>query len=253
MFIKTGSIGFLLAVFVFQSSLWSDGTEEDRIDEMRRRGVLFYLPFESSAEAAICVGSGQPWAQQSLSFIPGRIGRALRLKNVPARYVKKTDGSVVKDGSATSTQTAPLDLLLLLMIPIDLFLAWMTRGQVEIIIILVAFAGVVTFIAFSFSHLTVQDEGDAVAIRYWPLPVFNKLVPYVEMMSDEAGRSLIIDGWDIHYVSCRVGLITFGVSTARSFTFGNGSFCIGLIDVDNLTAFLQSKIKDTSPGGHDDS
>ena len=99
----------------------------------------------------------------------------------------------------------------------------------------------------------MQDEGDAVAIRYGPLPVFNKLVPYDEMTSVKAGRSLIIDGWASITFPGGVGHITFGVSTARSFTFGNGSFCIGLIDVDNLTAFLQSKIKDTSPGGHDDS
>lgn len=69
---------------------------------LRERGVLFYVPFEGSPDAAIAMGRAGPWAQRALSFVPGKIGQALHVRSEEARYVTDGQGKVVKDTSGQS-------------------------------------------------------------------------------------------------------------------------------------------------------
>ena len=52
-----------------------------------------------------------------------------------------------------------------------------------------------------FRTLTVRDEGDLLAVRYGPLPMFSKTIRYSEIESIEPDRTKVVDGWGIHW--CR--------------------------------------------------
>src|SRR5262245_4538271 len=60
-------------------------------------------------------------------------------------------------------------------------------------------AGVVMFLlAASFHHLTVEDQGDRLAIRFGPLSLFRRSVRYDGIVRVERGRTTNLDGWGIH-------------------------------------------------------
>jgi hypothetical protein len=51
----------------------------------------------------------------------------------------------------------------------------------------------------TFHHLTVEDQGDVVAIRFGPVSLFRRRVNYADVEEVEVGRTRFLDGWDIHY------------------------------------------------------
>ena len=53
-------------------------------------------------------------------------------------------------------------------------------------------------LAASIHHLTVEDQGDVLAIRFGPLPLLRRTVRYADIRSVEVGRTLLLDGWGIH-------------------------------------------------------
>jgi hypothetical protein len=54
-------------------------------------------------------------------------------------------------------------------------------------------------LGMAFDHLTVMDLGDRLAIRFGPLPLFRKTMHYADIEKVEIGRTLILEGWGIHY------------------------------------------------------
>jgi len=103
-------------------------------------------------------------------------------------------------------------------------------------------AAVLVFFAFSFKFLRVHDDGDCLAIRFGPLPVFRRRIPYSQITGVEAGGSGFIDGWGIHYMPGRgltYNLWGFDCVIVR---LGAKTVRIGTDDVDGLVAFLRSKI-----------
>jgi hypothetical protein len=52
--------------------------------------------------------------------------------------------------------------------------------------------------AASFGRLTVPDEGDGLAIRCGPLPLFRGFVPFAEIESARIGHPSLLEGWGIH-------------------------------------------------------
>jgi hypothetical protein len=51
----------------------------------------------------------------------------------------------------------------------------------------------------SFFHLTTEDRGTYLSIRFGPLPLFRKQIPYSEIVSTEISKTSFLDGWGIHY------------------------------------------------------
>ena len=47
----------------------------------------------------------------------------------------------------------------------------------------------------AYSAKRVQDEGDELAVRYGPIPMFAKTIPYAQITAVEPGRTNLIDGW----------------------------------------------------------
>jgi hypothetical protein len=74
------------------------------------------------------------------------------------------------------TQKSPLDDLLFLVAGAALLSAWAFRHEAAAIWLLLGFALTMVVVGLCFGRLTVRDEGDHLAIRYGPLPVFHKLI-----------------------------------------------------------------------------
>lgn len=57
----------------------------------------------------------------------------------------------------------------------------------------------IALLAPAFHHLTVEDRGDRLAVRFGLLPLFPRTVRYDDIEKVEVGRTLLLDGWRIHY------------------------------------------------------
>ena len=99
-------------------------------------------------------------------------------------------------------------------------------------------------LAPAFHHLTVEDAGHMLLVRFGPLPLpmFRTAIPYDDIQSVEVGRTLFVEGWGIH-LSPRGGWVwnIWGrdcVVVHRR----NGVVRIGTDDADRLARFLDGKI-----------
>jgi len=97
-------------------------------------------------------------------------------------------------------------------------------------------------VALMFKQLTVRDEGECLAIRYGPLPVFRKLIPYSKMESVEQGRSAIVDGWGIHWIPGRGFTYNLWGRDCAILMVEGRVFRIGSDDAEDLVAFLRGKV-----------
>jgi hypothetical protein len=140
------------------------------------------------------------------------------------------------------TQKAPLCLLLYGSALLCFALAWMV-GSAPGSIIAAAVGLLIALLAPAFHHLTVEDQGDRLAIRFGPLPLFRKTVRYTDSEKIEVGRTLILDGWGIHY-SVRGGWVwnLWGRDCVVLRLKNGGVLRIGTDDAPNLARYLEGKI-----------
>jgi hypothetical protein len=97
-------------------------------------------------------------------------------------------------------------------------------------------------LAATFSRLKVEDAGDALALRYGPLPVFGTRIPYNSMRDVRAGRTALIDGLGIHWVPGRGWTYNlWGRSCVAIHTPGS-TIRVGTDDASNLERFLKLKV-----------
>jgi hypothetical protein len=140
------------------------------------------------------------------------------------------------------TQKAPL-CLLVYATAIALFIGARSSQEQPALALILAVSGILTaLLAMCFHHLTVVDEGDRLAVRFSPLPLFRTTVPYTDIQKVEIGRTTILDGWGIH-LSLRGGWVwnIWGrdcVVVHRR----NGIIRIGTDDAENLARFLEGKL-----------
>ena len=74
--------------------------------------------------------------------------------------------------------------------------AFVAQNEAHPAAIVLGIAAVVMAVfAFSFHHLTVEDQGDSLAIRFGPLPIFRRMVRYADIESVEIARTMILDGF----------------------------------------------------------
>jgi hypothetical protein len=95
----------------------------------------------------------------------------------------------------------------------------------------------------AFHHLTVADQGDRLAIRFGPVPLFGRTVCYADIEKVEVGRTLILDGWGIHY-SIRGGWVwnLWGRDRVVVHFKNGGTLRVGTDDAENLARFLNGKV-----------
>ena len=143
------------------------------------------------------------------------------------------------------TQRAPLHFIIDGTAAILFVAAWLSRGDPVIAPILVVSGCVVVVFALSFRYLAVVDEGDTIVLRYGPLPLFRRSIPYAEISSVTAGKSSLIDGWGIHYVPGRGWTYNLWGFDCAVVDQGGKIIRIGSDDVENLVDFLNRRIQAT--------
>lgn len=140
------------------------------------------------------------------------------------------------------TQKARLCLILYGSALLCFVLGWMV-GHTPGIYIAFGVSLLIALLAPAFHHLTVADLGERLVIRFGPVPLFGRTVEYAAIEKVEVGRTLILDGWGIHY-SIRGGWVwnLWGRDCVVVHLKNGGVLRIGTDDADNLGRFLEGKI-----------
>ena len=141
------------------------------------------------------------------------------------------------------TQTAPLHLLLAAIALVLFFAGWRSAEQAPMWVWLMLFAMGMAFLllASSFTYLAVEDEGEFLAIRFGPIPLFGKRVRYSEITDVRRCRSSLIDGWGIHYTPGRGWTYNLWGFECVVLTMGGKTIRIGTDDAEGLEAFLKRR------------
>lgn len=121
--------------------------------------------------------------------------------------------------------------------------AWLARGEACVVAINLAVAATFVAVAFMFGSLTVRDEGECLALRYGPLRVFRKRIPYADMTSVEPDRTKLIDGWGIHCIPGRGWTYNVWGFGCVKLTVGRTVVRVGTDDVEGLTRFLRGRLE----------
>jgi hypothetical protein len=142
----------------------------------------------------------------------------------------------------THTQKAPLCLILYGSALACFVLGWVV-GSAPGRYIAAAVGLLIALLTPAFHHLTVADQGDRLTIRFGPVPLFGRTVRYAGIASVEVGRTLILDGWGIHY-SSRGGWVwnLWGRDCVVVHLKNGGVLRIGTDDAENLARCLEGKV-----------
>lgn len=97
----------------------------------------------------------------------------------------------------------------------------------------------------AFAHLRVVGSGDRLLLRFGPLPLLRRQVPYAGITAVDAGKSSLIDGWGIHWVPGRGWTYNLWGFDCVVVNYRDSVIRIGTDDVAGLVAFLRTKIADT--------
>ena len=150
--------------------------------------------------------------------------------------------SAIKTFGYSHTQKAPLCLLIYALAVVFLALGFFVQDAPPIQWLFPPIGLLMFVLAASFHHLSVVDEGNVLAIRFGPVPLFRKTVRYAEIDRVEVGRTLLLDGWGIH-MSIRGGWVwnLWGRDCVVIY-LRKGVLRIGSDDAENLTQEARSEI-----------
>jgi hypothetical protein len=175
--------------------------------------------------------------------MPKRMATPSNSPQLLRAWARAGERGIVRGMSYDHTQRAPLYLVLVAGAVVEAGVGvWLLAVQRVVGGVLLVAAVGMTLLAFCFAWLRVRDEGDHLAVRYGPVPLVGKRIPYSQMLEAEPARSSVIDGWGIHY---RPGagwiwnLWGFGCVALRLRT---KQLRIGTDDVAGLVAFLRQRI-----------
>lgn len=141
------------------------------------------------------------------------------------------------------TQKGPIHLILLAVAALLAVNAWFLREPFPAFLGLAGGAALFALLAFSFRELTVEDQGDGLAVRFGPLPFFGTKVNYASITAVEAGTSSLIDGLGIHYVPGRGWTYNLWGYHCVVAHLGKRLIRIGTDDVPGLLSFLEGRTK----------
>ena len=141
------------------------------------------------------------------------------------------------------TQMAPLCLLIYALAVVFFAVGYFVQDAPPIQWLFPPIGLLMLVLAASIHHLTVEDQGDVLAIRFGPVPLLRRTVQYADIGSVEIGRTLLLDGWGIH-LSVRGGWVwnLWGRTCVVVHFKNGGTLRIGTDDAENLSRFLEVKI-----------
>lgn len=99
------------------------------------------------------------------------------------------------------------------------------------------------FLALCFRSLTVVDEGHLLTVRFGPIPLFRKRIPYDRISNVELARSSLIDGWGVHFIPGRGWTWSLWGWTCVRLTIDGGTLRIGTNDSERLADVIRSRIR----------
>ena len=146
------------------------------------------------------------------------------------------------ESSYKHVQHAPLCLLLYVLSVVFLVLGLVMNTEPPIPWLFPPIGLFMLVLAASFHHLTVEDQGDRLSVRFGPIPLFRRTIRYDDIISAEIGRTTVLDGWGIH-MSLRGGWVwNLWGRDCVVLQMRKGILRIGTNDAVNLADFLQQKI-----------
>lgn len=139
-------------------------------------------------------------------------------------------------------QYAPLYWLMLAPSFFLLWAALVLANNDQEALTLAVVAGLVGLVAYSMHHLRVVDDGDALRVRFGPIPLFGKRIRYDRIAAAAQDRTNLIDGWGIHWVPFRGWTYNlWGFDCVRLTLTSGRTLRIGTDDPEGLARFLQEK------------
>lgn len=148
------------------------------------------------------------------------------------------------------TQKAPWYLLLLVFGLFSLVLVWATPGESLLRVVFTVVGFVLLVIAAAMRQLTVEDEGDLLAIHFGPLPMFRRRVRYDEILAVEPGRTTFLDGWGIHMSFSGGWVWNIWGRDCVVLKLRGDTLRVGTDDVDNLVQFLRERVEERNSVTH---
>ncbi len=115
-------------------------------------------------------------------------------------------------------------------------------GELPHVLVLGAVALLFVFLSFAFAGLTVRDEGERLAVRFGPIPLFKRTIPYAMVTAVERDRSTFWAGWGIHWTLKGMLWNIGGFDCVRVVT-ERRAVRIGTDDPDGLLEFLRAKVR----------
>lgn len=141
------------------------------------------------------------------------------------------------------TQHAPLHLVLYASSAACIGIGWFAGGAPGMYI-----AGAVglllALLAPAFHHLTVEDQGDFLEVRFGPATLFHTKVRYADVTHVELGRTLLLDGWGVHASIRRGWVWNLWGRDCVVVHMNKRTIRIGSDDAANLAKFLQRRIEE---------
>jgi hypothetical protein len=140
-------------------------------------------------------------------------------------------------------QSAPLCVIIYSLAVVFFALGWFVQDAPPIPWLFPPIGLLMLVIAASFHYLSVTDQGEFLAVRFGPAPLFRMSLQYDDMLGVEPGRTTLLDGWGIH-MSLRGGWVwnLWGRDCVVIRLKKGGTLWIGTDDAENLVAFLRARI-----------
>ncbi len=163
-------------------------------------------------------------------------------------FCKKWNGVMIAVPGYSHTQKAPLCWIILGGALGFFALAGVVDPANTAVVVCHLVTGVVAaLVAASLHHLAIVDQGDSLRIRFGPVPLFRRTVRYAEIEKVEVGRTLLLEGWGIHYSILRGGWVwnLWGRDCMVVYWKKGSVLRIGTDDAENLARFVEVKITET--------
>jgi hypothetical protein len=143
------------------------------------------------------------------------------------------------------TQLAPLYWLMLAPVLVLVIVAVILGTDAAAVRGMLLVGGLIVLTAFSFRQLLVRDEGQVLALRFGPIPLFRKRIAYADIAAAERDRSTVMDGWGIHWVPGRGWTYNlWGFDCVRLALKSGRTIRVGTDDPEALARFLQKKCRE---------
>ena len=120
--------------------------------------------------------------------------------------------------------------------------AWPVRSVPPVLALLLVTAAIFALCSMVFGSLTIEDEGDWLALRFGPLPLISKRIRYAKITAVETGRTRIIDGWGMHYILGRGWTYNIWGFACVKLTLDRKIIRVGTDDAEELAKFIREKI-----------